>query len=466
MSPVPLFPVVNVAARTAPWLSRRRCWILVVASVVALLVAGYLVGMYWTGQISHLRGCGEGEGCANLLGGQWGTWFLVPISFWALLAYVALLVLIAIGLDTWWSRMLALSGGLLLLLAAGWFMVLQAFIEKHFCLYCCVMHACGAVIAGVLLHACWTRDFPGRWQALKTAAALSLAATTALIAGQLWGPQPATHEIRELIAADLSAATPPEVPVVAQTDGANPGASLAPPAATAEAAGDPPPLPPLPPAADPPAEPAPVTTPPPPPPPQRTASFLDGKLRYVVGEMPMIGDPAAEQMLVKYFDYTCEACRGMHEELEKVRRLYPRKFAVIVVPTPLNRTCNPNVLPDVPDHLFACELARLGLAVWRANPGRFAEFHEALFRQQGRITPAEARGQAIQLVGFEALQRAEQDPWIEDVLKKSAATYRALASQGSSRMPKVLYGQKRLIFGVPRDTADLVRALQLEFKLD
>ena len=400
---------------------------------MALLVAGYLVGMYWTGQISHLRGCGEGEGCANLLGGQWGTWFLVPISFWALLAYVALLVLIAIGLDAWWSRMLALSGGLLLLLAAGWFMVLQAFVEKHFCLYCCVMHACGAVIAGVLLHAFWTRDFPGRWQALKTASALSLAATTALIAGQLWGPQPATHETRELTAADLPAATPPDLQAVAQAVGADPGCDsrLAPRAtgrdrrsgrgSAALAAG----------LRRPPAEPAPVTTPPPPPPPpQRMASFLDGKLRYVVGEMPMIGDPAAEHMLVKYFDYTCEACRDMHEELEKVRRLYPRKFAVIVVPTPLNRTCNPNVLPGVPDHLFACELARLALAVWRANPARFAEFHEALFRQQGRITPAEARGQAIELVGFEALQRAEQDPWIEDVLAQSAATYRALGIAG------------------------------------
>ena len=184
--------------------------------------------------------------------------------------------------------MLALSGGLLLLLAAGWFMVLQAFVEKHFCLYCCAMHACGTVIAGVLLHAFWTRDFPGRWQALKTAFAVSLAATTALIAGQLWGPQPATHEnagadCRRRAGRDATRSAGRHASGRCRSQ-----APLAPPAATAEAGGDPPPLPP---ASDPPAEPAPVQTPPPPeqppPPPQRMASFLDGKLRYVVGEMPI-----------------------------------------------------------------------------------------------------------------------------------------------------------------------------------
>jgi len=42
--------------------------------------------------------------------------------------------------------------------------------------------------------------------------------------------------------------------------------------------------------------------------------------------------------MVKYFDYTCEACRDMHEELDILLEKYDGQLAVIVLPTPLNKS--------------------------------------------------------------------------------------------------------------------------------
>ena len=449
MNLVPLFPTARAAPRVSCWLSpKHRLWLVSTAGL-ALLLAGYLVYMKWTGQISHLRGCGGSEGCANLLGGRWGSWLLMPVSLWALLAYAGLIGLCAIGLNHWWSRMLAVFAGLLLLAAAIWFTLLQAVVERHFCLYCCLLHACGLLIGATLLQRLLTRDFPGRWTALRTAAGLTAAAMVALIVGQIWGPQPATHEVAELAAGEQTARGDPPSALPAAPDVLLPVA----PSETTDA-----------------REPSPVTTrsepmAPPPPAPQRTLSYLDGQVRYTLGELPFIGDPAADHILVEYFDYTCESCRDMQQELERIRLLYPKKFAVIVVPTPLNRSCNPNLLPSVRDHQYACELSRLGLAMWRAAPELFAEFHAELFRRQGGITPEQARRRALELVDAQTWEQAEQDPWIRDTLDQSARTYKLLCRQGP-RMPKVLLGGNRFIQGVPRTSADLIRELQRQLSFD
>ena len=445
MNLVPLFPAVVATPRPFPRWSRRRRLLLALTGGIALLLAGYLVYMKCTGQISNLRGCGAGEGCANLLGGRWGSWLLLPVSLWALLAYVGLLGLCATQLRHWWSRTLAIFTGLLLLSAAIWFTFLQAVVERHFCLYCCGLHACGLVIATTLLPGLLGGDFPGRRSALRTAVGMTVATMVLLIAGQIWGPQPATHQIHELATGELAAATvlPPSESVTQELPPSDPPGLLSEPAAAAHTELPRPPV---------------TKTP-------RTVSYLDGQIRYTVGELPVIGDPAAEHILVEYFDYTCESCRDMQRELERVRRLYPEKFAVIVVPTPLNRSCNDYLYPGVRDHRYACELSRLGLAMWRADPQHFAEFHEELFRQQGRITPQQARATALQWVDPEVWQKAEQDPWIRDTLRRRPLTYKLLCRSGP-RMPKVLLGGRRFMEGIPLSTAKLVQELQRQLSFD
>ncbi len=441
MHPVPLFPA-KASAQPAPWLSKAQRGLLLAVVSLAALVAGALVVMTFTGKISYLRGCGGDEGCASLLGGRWGSWFLLPVSLWALLTYIGLGGLIARGLNGWWSRTLALAGTLVLVGAALWFFALQAFLEKRFCSYCSLMHVCGLLIAAILWRNLATHAFPGRVAAAQTAGWLAVVTMVGWIGGQLWGPQPATHEVRQLTGdALLAASGSPQSTVSSVADS------------------------PVPPPASPPedrpmgitpngAELAP-----------REVTYMRGGIRYTIGEIPLLGDPMAEHILVKYFDYTCETCREMHEELDRLLRLYPRKLAVIVVPTPLNRSCNPHLLPSVPDHPDACELARLGLAVWRADPQQFPGFHDALFERQGHLTLEQAREVAERRVGASPLQKAEQDPWISETLRRAAEIYGGLSGSGP-RMPKLLLGGRDLMNGVPRSTADLIRSLQDHVTLD
>ena len=192
---------------------------------------------------------------------------------------------------------------------------------------------------------------------------------------------------------------------------------------------------------------------------------MRGGIRYTLGEIPLLGDPTAEHILVKYFDYTCETCREMHDELDRLLQLYPRKLAVIVVPTPLNRSCNQHLLPSVPNHRDACELARLGLAVWRADPLQFPDFHRELLHRQRHLTLEQARTEAQRRVGAADLKRAEQDPWISDTLRQAVEIYGGLSASGP-RMPKLLLGGRDLMNGVPRSTADLIRSLQEHVTLD
>jgi uncharacterized membrane protein/protein-disulfide isomerase len=401
---------------------------------IALIISCYLGYMKLTGQISSLHGCGSVEGCANLLGGRWANLFGIPVSFLAIATYAALTVLVTTGGSGTTRIALTLSGGMLLFLAAGWFLSLQIFIEHHFCSYCMALHTCGVTVFCILLSAVITRDLPGCSSVLRTAILASTTATAILILGQVYGPQPDSHVIIEVVAADMR---PPAESSLKLPESVVPSSLQATIPSTTE------------------SSPAPVAPP-------RTLSYLDGHVRYTLGRVPLIGDPMAEHILVKYFDYTCPGCRELHFDLDKVMALDPHKFAIIVIPTPLHHDCNPHVPAGIPEHPGACELARLSLAVWRANPGKFRALHEKLFLEQNQISVLQAREFAVGLVGEDAIASAEKDPSIGIALDQSISIYRVL-SRSDPRLPKLLLGGKRLVNGVPRDMQALKRLLDDAF---
>ena len=81
------------------------------------------------------------------------------------------------------------------------------------------------------------------------------------------------------------------------------------------------------------------------------------------------------------------------------------------------------------------------------------------------MTVAEARDEATRRVGLDALERAELDPWIAQVLRQNAEVYRDLCPLGP-QMPKLLLGGTSVMNGLPRDTAALIEALQPFVALD
>jgi protein-disulfide isomerase len=197
----------------------------------------------------------------------------------------------------------------------------------------------------------------------------------------------------------------------------------------------------------------------------RIVSYLNGQIRYTLGEVPLLGDPSAEHIFVEYFDYKCPGCRQLHSEVQELLKRYPSKIAMIVIPTPLDRRCNPHLPQSLKDHPGACELARLGLAVWKADPKRFSSFHDKLFREQESISLARARQFAVELVGKDALARAEVDPYIENSLSQSMSIYAQLSSK-EPRLPKVLIGGMTIVNGVPKDTDTLVRLFKEAYHVD
>jgi hypothetical protein len=153
----------------------------------------------------------------------------------------------------------------------------------------------------------------------------------------------------------------------------------------------------------------------------------------------------------------------MEEDLTALMQQYPGQIAVIVLPTPLNRACNPYLSPRIHDHEHACELARLGLAIWRVQPESFEKAHEILF-QRPVHSGASAKAELEEIISREKLETALKDPWIETVLKSNLEDYRALSSK-RIEMPKLMVRGTKTMHGLAPSTDQFVKLIAKEFQL-
>ncbi|MEN8772884.1 MAG: vitamin K epoxide reductase family protein [Akkermansiaceae bacterium] len=371
-------------------------------ALIGFGISAYLFWMKLTGRISSVVGCGGEGGCANVLGSQWSQWFLVPVS-----AVSACFYLGVIALTFKVSKPLLTMAAFLLIAAALWFMGLQAFVIKSFCPWCFGTHSVGLLTAGAIL---WKASAPVK----APLVVIPLALMTVLALGQIYGPKPKTYEVTS----EAGIEARKEVKVQNEGEG-------------------------------------------------RLVTFKDptGKIvkTYRLGSVPLIGSPDAKHFLVKYFDYTCASCRTMEEDLNALMMKHPGQVAVIVLPTPLNRECNPYLSAKIHDHKHACELARLGLAAWRAQPESFQEAHEILF-QRPVHSGASARAELEEIIPAENLEEALKDPWIESSLKSSLEDYRALSSK-RIEMPKLMVRGTKTMHGLAPSTEQFIKLIAKEFQL-
>ncbi len=113
----------NVDQRLPGW----QRMVLIVVCLISILIALYLTVLKLTGRISDLAGCGGPGGCADVLGGRWANWLRLPISLWALVAYLPLLFLAYKRLSTPRQVTLAFVAAATIFCAAIWFVFVQAF---------------------------------------------------------------------------------------------------------------------------------------------------------------------------------------------------------------------------------------------------------------------------------------------------------------------------------------------------
>jgi uncharacterized membrane protein len=402
-------------------------------SIGGLLLSGYLSFAY-AGPEKYLVGCGGGSGCADALGSKWSQWFLVPVTALSLSLYAALLFLTFKPRRT---PLLAIATALAG--AALWFGIVQAFILKSFCPWCLTAHAIGLTCSALIfrskaispsepmLTAVGSKrkqpDLPvSTKNSMMPGVLAGLAAVAVLITGQVFGPAPDTHlETNLVLEKDKTAPTPGKAetgPVHLRGEG-------------------------------------------------RRATFLGNK-EYNVTVLPHLGNPEAPHVVVKYFDYACDACRDLHGDLEVFMAKHPGKFCIVLLPCPIERACNPHMPSHLNDHAHACELARVALACWRTDPASFPAVHHALFAR-----PVMDTAQALQAV--KPLMKKPlpadtlKDPWIAEVLAADAEDYKRInitnSGQPNYLMPKLLVGGTRMLHGVTKSREILFQALEYEFKI-
>lgn len=195
----------------------------------------------------------------------------------------------------------------------------------------------------------------------------------------------------------------------------------------------------------------------------RVVSVFDPQKKYNTTTVPHLGPEDAPHVIVKYFDYTCSTCLSLHQQLGRFFKNHPKKFCLMVLPVPLNRDCNPHFPENQPPHPGACELTRLSLAAWKADPKLFPKVHELLFTRP-ILTPETAEIGVAQIVGEEKLAKALKDPWVEGMLKANLNDLGKLVKQ-SVAMPKLLVSKGRMLHGPPPSERLLIYSLEQEFKL-
>lgn len=312
-------------------------------------------------------GCGVESSCGEVLQSDWSKVLGVPVAGLAVALYLTVLVVTFVLARSArrprrarraWATLLCLASAAAA--AGGWFVYLQLAVVGDLCPWCVGVHAAGLV--------------------LLLGVAISLLAR---------GGRGTPEELRPLRPLTRRHAAVASVIGLAGA-GALAGTQVL--------------FPPL-----------------PEPPRVYRAALPGGPLELALNDVPTLGRPRASHPVAVVADYTCKHCRAVHLSLGVALAKHPEELCVAVLAVPMNIRCNRYMRRAPPPvHEHACELAKLSLAVYRAAPRAFPAFDGWLFEPEEPRGPAAARAKAVELVGADALARAEIDPWIADRLRRNA----------------------------------------------
>ena len=116
-----------------------------------------------------------------------------------------------------------------------------------------------------------------------------------------------------------------------------------------------------------------------------------------------------------------------------------------------------------PDHPWACELAKLGLAAWRAQPESFPKIHKLLFSRP-ILTAREARREITEIIPKEEFEKALTDPWINELIKANTYDYHTLSFQ-TGIMPKLRLFGTQFRNGGARSAETFISEMETAFGL-
>jgi len=484
-------------------ISRRSLRTIRALALTAAAVAGYLTWITLTH--GTVAACGDDSphiACDDVLRSPWSRVVGVPVSLLGFAVYFSIL------LTSWWmssrpthrqSDWARLSFFMLVTLAAGsavWFLFLQLFVMGKICPFCMMIHACGMLIAAVSLFAKriernnlktnshlealrkltigmgatledTSRPSQGRRAGQRLwPAACALIGLLLLITVQIAFPAK-TFEVREaderiltaevgneaieqsnfVLGLDRNARADSRADSSSAADAAARQTEIVPPAEPEiqdrmHAANDAPSAPRL-------TNSVTGTEP------TRTMKFLKGRLEVDVHEHGLLGSPKADLFVIELVDYTCPDCRKVHQYLKRVREQYGDRFAVIVFPVPLERTCNRFIRYTHSKHIGACKYARLALAVLSIAPDKFGKFHDWLMESDKPPTLEKAYRYAGLLVEPEQLPKEGQPGRLQEYMQLFNA-------EKIHRLPALIIGDQVFI-GVPNNPNVLLDVIEKRF---
>lgn len=475
-----MIPLVNPAlSRQAtliqPWLSGWVRWAVVALALVAAADAGYLTWKSFSK--GAVAGCGaESHGdCDEVLSSRWSRAGVVPVALGGLLCYGTIVGLsLFAGTRTFnqnaWLGTVLVTAAFLALFAGTWFTGIQLFALGKLCYYCLAIHLCGLITSLLVIWAAWgnrppqvgasrthsavVAALPGARRTagprpaerpiLLAAVPVAAIAMLALIAIQLLFPaqmyQVSSPDLAAMV--DMTATADPiadsdeDLSPTAQehvvnrvTDGepaeessvdAEEAAEETTPRrddqvklASSEAESEP---------VDTAEEEAPKLS--------REVTFLKGRMKLDMYSEAVLGSPDAEYVVVEMMDYTCPHCRKMHEHIREARHRYGDQLAVVILPMPLELECNKMVTQTDPMHRGSCKISKTALAVAKADPRKFQDFHNFLLADEKKPpTSTQAVMRAFRAVDRTKLAKATRDKSIDERIQRYIGLFNALSNE-------------------------------------
>lgn len=394
------------------------------------LIAGYLSWFSLTGDM--VAGCGPTSGCNQVLSSRWSSLMGIPVSLLAIPVYVGLIIgIIKLSFPKViktvrqpWNYIISLS---FIVAGAGiWFLFVQLVLIESICYFCMASHLLGLLGALMVLlqfrriqHSAATAALKKPFnpmvktttKSLFTLGLWGLAGTFALILGQLLY-QPDTHKTIELSSNKAQSFYTDKKWII---------------------------------------------------------TLHNEKFALDLNELPIIGLPSADQVIVILFDYTCKSCRFMHDQLLKVQATFKTKLAILLLPVPLDATCNQWMqranIKTLSDHENACQYARIGLAVWLVNRKSYQKFDNWIFKTKEPPPIDMARSYAKSLIGEKKLDKALADTWVNETLQLAGAIHEANYNKhGTLKMPQLMIGNL-FVAGQTNDINILYQLLEKRFGL-
>ncbi len=427
-------------------------WAIFVCSLIALIISSYLAWASFTS--SPIAGCGGASifNCDDVLHSRWSTVLSIPVSIPAIATHTLILTaLIAKPISIQMKRVRCCIIGFASFVAGAaalWFSGLQIFLLQRLCQYCLVAHASGLLLAFIFIRSKLVETHYLKW-----IAGGALASLAGLVALQTISAAPQTFEVidhtekrGESGAAVIEEATLFEAPVSMVSPKAswmnsglkhhfnsvfavfsaieNP-ATLLYGAVAIEAEQRR----------------------------SRLARVLNG-VELDTAAWPLLGDTNAELVLVELFDYTCPHCKQTYSSIEGARQKYGNRLAVITLPVPLDRKCNPNVGSTHAIHLESCEIAKLAIAIWIVDRSKFETFHHYLFTTNS--TYAQAMKKARTLVDETTLNKTLRGPAPNEYIAKHVTLYQ---KAGAGTIPKLMFPQATIV-GAIGSTETMIHLLE------